>query len=76
MNLFLARVMAIFTILILLHNHLKVILNLQNYHGACASGCLMYQALREKCRNTEFFMVRIFLYSDQEKLRIWILFTQ
>ena len=39
--------------------------------------------LREKCPNTEFFLVRIFLYSewilentDQTKLRIWTLFTQ
>ena len=38
--------------------------------------------LREKCLNTEFFLVRIFLYSvqieentDQKKLRIWTLFT-
>ena len=42
-------------------------------------------SLREKCPNTEFFLVRIFLYSvqiqentDQKKLRIhiWTLFTQ
>ena len=39
-------------------------------------------ALREKCLNTEFFLARIFLYSnlilntDQKKLRIWIFFTQ
>ena len=45
--------------------------------------------LREKCPNTEFFLVRIFLHSDwirkfiqiqentnQKKFRIWILFTQ
>ena len=34
--------------------------------------------LREKCQcpNTEFFLVRIFLYSDQKKPRIWTLFTQ
>ena len=39
--------------------------------------------LREKCPNTDFFLVRIFLYSvqiqenaDQKKLRIWQLFTQ
>ena len=31
--------------------------------------------LREKYQNTEFFLVRIFLYSDQKKLLIWILFT-
>ena len=40
-------------------------------------------ALREKCPNREFFLVRIFLYSvlmqenaDQKKLPIWTLFTQ
>ena len=39
--------------------------------------------LCEKCLNTEFFMARIFLYSDwiqentdQKKFRIWTLFTQ
>ena len=33
-------------------------------------------ALRQKCSNTELFLVRIFLYSDQKKLRIWTLSTQ
>ena len=40
-------------------------------------------SLREKCPNTELFLVRIFLYSiriqentDQKQLRIWTLFTQ
>ena len=33
-------------------------------------------SLREKCPNTEFFLGRIFLYSDQKKLRIWTIFTQ
>ena len=40
-------------------------------------------SLREKCPNTKFFLVRIFLYSvriqentDQEKLHIWTIFTQ
>ena len=40
-------------------------------------------ALCEKCSNTEFFLVRIFLYSDwiwentdQEELYIWTLFTK
>ena len=39
--------------------------------------------LREKCPNTEFFLVRILPYpvqmresTDQKKLRIWTLFTQ
>ena len=31
------------------------------------------ETLREKCPNTEFFLVLIFLYSDQKKLRIWTL---
>ena len=35
-----------------------------------------HHPLREKCPNTEFFLVRIFLYSDQKKLRIWTLFAQ
>ena len=33
-------------------------------------------ALRENCPNTKFFLVRIFLYSDKKKLRVWTLFTQ
>ena len=33
-------------------------------------------ALNEKCPNTEFFLVRIFLYLDQKKLRAWALFKQ
>ena len=35
-------------------------------------------ALREKCLNTEFFLVCIFPHSDwiQKKTRIWTLFTQ
>ena len=40
-------------------------------------------SLREKCPNTEFFLVSIFLHSDwinentdQKELRIWTLFTQ
>ena len=31
--------------------------------------CFVITTLREKCPNTEFFLVRIFLYSDQKKLR-------
>ena len=41
------------------------------------------KTLREKCPNREFFLVRIFLYSDwiqenmdQKKLRIWTFFMQ
>ena len=34
------------------------------------------QSLREKCPNTEFFLVPIFLHWDQKKLSIWTLFTQ
>ena len=44
---------------------------------------LMLISLREKSPNTDFFLVRIFLYSvriqentDQKKLHIWTLFTQ
>ena len=42
---------------------------------------LALKALREKCPNTEFFLVRIFPHSvrenmDQKELRIWTLFTQ
>ena len=40
-------------------------------------------SLREKCPNTELFLVRIFLYSvgiqentDQKQLRIWTFFTK
>ena len=32
--------------------------------------------MREKCRNMEFFLVRIFPHSDKKKLRISTLFTQ
>ena len=32
--------------------------------------------MRGKCINTEFFLVRIQENTDQEKLRIWTLFTQ
>ena len=39
-------------------------------------GLIVKATLREKCPNTEFLLVRIFLYSDQKKLRIWTLFTQ
>ena len=34
------------------------------------------QALLEKCPDTEFFLVRIRENKDQNKLRIWTLFTQ
>ena len=33
-------------------------------------------SLGKNCPNTEFFLVRIFLYSDHKKLRIWTLLTQ
>ena len=36
----------------------------------------LYLPLPEMCPNTEFFLVRIFRYLDQKKLRIWTLFTQ
>ena len=34
----------------------------------------LYLTLREKYPNIEFFLVCIFLYSYQKKLRIWTLF--
>ena len=44
---------------------------------------LGYDTLREKCPNTEFFLVRTLRYSvriqentEQEKLRIWTFFTR
>ena len=47
----------------------------------CSS--LISNSLREKCPNTEFYLVLIFLYSDwiqentdQKKLHIWTLFAQ
>ena len=43
----------------------------------------LFLSLREKCPNTEFFMVRIFLYSNwiqentgQKKPRIWTIFRR
>ena len=33
-------------------------------------------SLSEKCSNTDFFLIHIFPYSDQKKLRIWTIFTQ
>ena len=52
----------------------------QEFAFSCVANCIL--SLREKCPNTEFFPVRIFLYSfliqentDQKKLRIWTLFT-
>ena len=45
--------------------------------------CFAKSPLREKCPNTEFFLVRIFVHSvriqenaDQKKLRLWTLLTQ
>ena len=45
--------------------------------------CVNKLTMHEKCPNTEFFLVCIFLYSDwiqentdQRKLRLWIFFTQ
>ena len=36
----------------------------------------MKMQLREKCPNTEFFLVRMQEKAGQKKLRIWTLFTQ
>ena len=55
------------------------------YHGGstCSNVLVKWLSLREKRPNTEFFLVRIFLYSDwiqentdKKKLRIWTIFTQ
>ena len=32
--------------------------------------------MEKKCPNMEYFLVRIFLYSDHKILRIWTLFLQ
>ena len=59
----------------------------QNLQESTCSGALfllkLQATLREKCPNTEVFLVRIFPYSDwipentdQKKLSIWTLFTQ
>ena len=51
--------------------------------ACCIEKNNLSSSLREKCLNTEFFLVRIFLYSDwiqeytdQKKFSIWTLFTQ
>ena len=41
-----------------------------------AFGSMTSLILRKKCPDTEFFLVRISLYSDKKKLRIWTHFTQ
>ena len=62
-----------------LQNLKKKILESFNYSERTSN----LQSLRENCQNTEFFLVRVFLYSDwmkgnkdQKKLRIWTLFKQ
>ena len=61
---------------------MNIFINLQ-CKDSSVSCSPQHTLLREKCANTEFFLVRIFLYSDwiqkykdQKKLRIWTLFTQ
>ena len=41
-----------------------------------SQSAVMKITLREKSVYTEFFLVRVFLYSNQKKLRMWTLFTQ
>ena len=50
----------------------------QKYKTAYTLKTSLYEhiPLREKYPNTEFFLVRIFLFSDEKKLRIWTLLTQ
>ena len=50
----------------------KTLLKVTLFHG-CFSRFL---ALRKKCPNTEFFLIRIQENTDKKKLRIWTLFTQ
>ena len=54
-----------------------------NMISICIPGSLGRFTLCEKCPNKEFFLIRIFLFSnwiqentDQKKLRIWTLFTR
>ena len=54
-----------------------------NFDGLYDARPLEESALRQKCPNTEYFLVRGFLYSfriqenmNQKKLCIWIIFTQ
>ena len=44
--------------------------------GLFRKSLIVFCPLREKCPNPELFLVRIFLYSNQNWLRIWTLFTQ
>ena len=57
----------------LIHNNIKNVFSLENIIRVIKkwSGekcpwriCKRYLPLREKCRNTEFFLFRVFLYSD------------
>ena len=52
-------------------------------YGKLIRRSMHFPSLREKCPNTELFLLRIFLHSvqiqkntDQKQLRIWTLFTQ
>ena len=58
--------------------YLFQIMTLYSYQGVFRTLSNIYigVSLGEKCSKTEFFVVRIFLFSGQEKLRIWTLFTQ
>ena len=47
--------------------------NIKSIYGYGAS---FKGSLREKCPNTEFFLVRMWENTDHKKLLIWTLFTQ
>ena len=47
-----------------------------NFYDSFSIGRFLRKfALHEKAPNTEFYLVRIFLHSDQKKLLTWTLFT-
>ena len=55
----------------------QVMKKLRNTEAELRKALLMKKRrAREKCPNAKFFLVRIFTYSDQKKLRIWTFFTQ
>ena len=56
-----------------LYGNIVYTIQIKMNHFIQAPGSL---ALCGKCPNIELFLVRIFRYSDKEKLRIWTLFTQ
>ena len=58
-----------------IYNKIKIIV-FQNIQNSLCFEITNKGTLREKCPNTEVFLVRIQEITDQKKLRIWTLFTQ